>query len=337
MRDKSFLKSMDASLTPLGCGVASMLRPLASAFHKPEDILIIRPGGMGDLVLMTLAAEFLGLNPKSFTWLIEKRSSLWAEHLGLKYYCYDTSRLRTLKSVVGAFKLVINSEQLFGLAQAYAELATHSRGKNIGFYTNRGSAHQDLSIPYDSKNKHEVEEFAALLSRALKMKKEFVTTTQRKRPATFEPMVAISGFNLEYKSLTFETWRDLVAQWTAGESFTVCSAPEDRVFAQKLVASFPGATLFQGNFNQLCERISKSEKLLSVDSAMVHIASYFGVPTTAIFTGAIDTKWGPLADGSTKIFRSNLKCRPCVVFGQLPPCPNSYECKRLEFKRDLTK
>jgi hypothetical protein len=117
------LRQIDSALWPAAAGVArlgSLLGRLRCVEGRP---LILRPGGMGDLILMCVAAEELGYDPREFFWVIERRSSVWAQHLGLDYFCYDSELLGSHWRLAGRFTTVINSEQFFGLSQATALLA----------------------------------------------------------------------------------------------------------------------------------------------------------------------------------------------------------------------
>jgi ADP-heptose:LPS heptosyltransferase len=108
----------------------------------------------------------------------------------------------------------------------------------------------------------------------------------------------------------------------------VASAPADRPFAATLAARFPArAEHFQGDFSALCERLAAAEALFTMDGGMVHVASYYGVPTTAVFTSGRARKWAPLAAGSATVRRADLDCQPCTLFGQTPPCPRGHACK----------
>jgi heptosyltransferase-2 len=78
------------------------------------------------------------------------------------------------------------------------------------------------------------------------------------------------------------------------------------------VVNFTGQT----NLKELCYLISKAKAVVSNDSAPVHIASAFNIPTVAIFGATIpDFGYTPL---SSKQFISEvqgLSCRPCGIHG----------------------
>jgi hypothetical protein len=74
---------------------------------------------------------------------------------------------------------------------------------------------------------------------------------------------------------------------------------------------------------------------LTVDGGFLHIASYYGVPVTGVFTSGRESKWAALAPGSRMVRRDDLECRPCTWFGQVAACKNQYACKKLDLARHL--
>ena len=109
----SFLKRLDALLYPEACLFAASLPKSGRA--PDEKPLVVRPGGLGDLVCADIALQELGRDARDFLWLIEMRSQPWAAYRGLPHLCYDVGFATTLARTVGRHALVIDSEQLFGL------------------------------------------------------------------------------------------------------------------------------------------------------------------------------------------------------------------------------
>jgi heptosyltransferase-2 len=73
--------------------------------------------------------------------------------------------------------------------------------------------------------------------------------------------------------------------------------------------------------------ISISERLLTNDSAPLHIAEGLGIPCTSIF-GATVPEFGfaPISPNSNVVQIENLKCRPCSIHGN-HKCPiNTFNC-----------
>ena len=295
--------------------------------------LIVRPGGLGDLICADVALQELALDARDFAWLIESRSQPWAAHRSLPHLCYDVNPGKTVGQVRGRHSLVINTEQLFGLAEAYALLARAKGGRVVSFATNRGSSWSDATVSYDWRDAHETLEFARLFAAALGLPEPAGPRPPRQRlqPASAPPLVLIAGQQSRSRRLTLNAWAALISRWHPKRPFLIAAAPEDADFAGALVHRFDGlAERFEGSFDELCGQIARSEEILTMDGGGVHIASYFGVPTLALFTSGRDRKWHPLGEGSRIVRRRDLACQPCTKFGQVPPCPYGYACLKLE-------
>jgi len=60
-----------------------------------------------------------------------------------------------------------NTEQRFGLAEAYALACRSKRSRVASFTTNRGSSWSHVKVSYDWRDRHETIEFANLFATAL--------------------------------------------------------------------------------------------------------------------------------------------------------------------------
>jgi ADP-heptose:LPS heptosyltransferase len=284
---------------------------------------------MGDLVCADIALQELGRDARDFTWLIEKRSRPWAHYRELPFLCYDEQPAKVLRDIWRSYALVINTEQLFGLAQACALSARARNGRLACFETTRGARRADLIVPYDWRDIHETLAFANLFAGALGMPAPPRNRAPRERhfPAQLPPIVLVSGRQSPSRALTLERWLSLVRAWHRGRTFLVAASPEDAAFADEIERRSDGlATRFHGNFAELCETISRTEECLTMDGGPVHIASFFGVPGLVVFSSGRSRKWAPLGLGSRVLRRHDLPCQPCTKFGQVPPCPYQYKC-----------
>ena len=327
----SFLKGLDAVLYPGGCLLASVLpKPGRELSGKP---LILRPGGLGDLICADIALQELSRDARDFIWLIESRSKPWAVYRGLPHLCYDENPLKSLDQVRGRYSLVMNTEQFFGLAEAYALAARAKGGRLVSFASDRGSSWSDVAIDYDWRDRHETLEFARLFAAALGLPEPSGPRLLRPRiePPSAPPLVLIAGRQSPSRRLSLDAWTALLTKWHDQRPFLIAAAPEDAEFAGQLACRFDGlASRFTGSFDELCGQIARSEEIFTMDGGAVHIASYFGVPTLALFTSGRDRKWHPLGEGSRVLRRHDLACQPCTKFGQVPPCPYGYACLKLE-------
>jgi ADP-heptose:LPS heptosyltransferase len=327
------LKPLDRPFTLPACLAGRVLSWTVRPFRRPEQRpLVLRPGGMGDLILAQVALEELGVDPQGIDWLIERRSAPWARHAGLPHSCYDHRLIRTLAAIAGTRKTVVDSEQRFGLSQALSLVAVGRGGALVGFDTNRGSRFASQRVAYDADGTHETVMFRTLFGAALRVPGTTEARPRpRLRPPTAPPLVAISGQQSPTRALSLERWASLLAAWAGDRPFGLAAAPADREFADRLLERFPGqASPFSEEFDGLCARIASAEELFSVDGGPVHIASYYGVPTTAVFTSGRSGKWAPLPHGSRVLVRDDLFCQPCTLFGQTPPCPYGLACHELD-------
>ena len=321
------LKKFDRLLGPAARSIGSWLPEAQRRLHAAP--LIIRPGGMGDLICADIALQELGRDARDFTWLIEKRSRPWARYRALPFLCYDEQPAKVFGEIWRSSDLVINTEQLFGFAQACALWAKARNGRIACFDTMRGARRADIIVPYDWRDIHETLAFAELFAAALGLPAPPCDRTPRARhfPVQLSPIVLVSGRQSPSRALSLERWLGLIRAWHRGRAFLVAAAPEDAGFADEIVQRSDGqAKRFQGNFHELCETIARSKEYLTMDGGPVHIASYFGVPGVVVFTSGRSRKWAPLGQGSRVLHRHDLPCQPCTKFGQVPPCPYQYKC-----------
>jgi len=330
----SLLKKFDSILCPPCCILGQALGTLFHDRTSSDRPLIVRPGGLGDLIVLCISLEELGLDPRNFHWMIEKRSKDWADHLSLDYSCYDANSFANLWKLAGRFSIVINSEQHFGLSQAAAVVALARQGKTFTFSTNRAAGWASKTVPYDPLNTHETIEFGHLLIQALGLKNPApqIISRRRKTPPTAKPVVGIGGLQADSRSLSEDRWFRLILDWAGDRKFQIASSPADAPFARRLAERFQTrAEAIRLPFSDLCRVIEAAEEVFTMDSGFMHVASYYGVPVTALFTSGRYKKWLPLSAGSALVKRSDLTCQPCALFGQVPPCPYQYACKELDF------
>jgi ADP-heptose:LPS heptosyltransferase len=307
-------------------------------WRKPQDeVLVVRPGGMGDLIAAQIALEDLGMDPRRLKWLIEKRSESWAKFQGLPYRCYDSGFFSILWQWGFRFKTVINTEQLFGLSQSFALFCTSYFGELWAFSTNRAGLDSRRLSKYDPRETHETMAFRNLFKKVLKSQFSDVTqqeqSLKRERKHLAQPglvVVGIGGLQNESRRYSLDEWSELIQKELGQSPFILISAPVDFEFSEKLANRFgKQAQVFQGSFQEVCSTLQKAEKVLTIDSGFLHICSYFGVPSIVVFTSGQDKKWAPLAKGSRVLKRDDLSCQPCTLFGQVPPCPHDYACRKI--------
>jgi ADP-heptose:LPS heptosyltransferase len=332
------LKEIDRPLSLLGAVVGRAIGGLASLGRAADGrLLVVRPGGMGDLIAAQIAVEDLGRDPRrDVRWVVERRSAAWARYQGLDHVAYDDKPAAALVALAGRHATVANTEQLFGLSQGLTLAAGRRGGRAFAFATNRASR-VAKRIPYDAYDEHETVAFGRMFAAAWGAPFTPVAKPRsRSRPSDGTLLVAISGLQSPTRTLALERWAAIARAWAAGRTVTVVAAPIDRAFADALAAKLgDGARREDYGFDALCDRIATAEGLLTMDGGPVHIASYYGTPARTIFTSGRESKWAPLAEGSEIVRTRDLWCQPCTLFGQTPPTRNALACHRLDAVADV--
>jgi ADP-heptose:LPS heptosyltransferase len=249
----------------------------------------------------------------------------------LDYVCYDGHLVAQHARIAGRFSTVINSEQRFGLSQATAVLACARGAQLTCFETNRAASWAGLRVPYDPDGTHESVLFQNLLATALRLPARTSSeplSRPRRAPAAEKPVVGLSGLQSKSRTFSEEEWARFITARIGRQPFWIASSETDRARARQLAERFPNrAKVFEGNFDDLCGLIESAEQVLTADGGFLHIASYYGVPVTGLFTSGRDRKWAALGQGSRTLLREGLACRPCTVFGQTPRCAHAFACK----------
>jgi hypothetical protein len=290
---------------------------------------------MGDLIHCCIALESMGIDPADVDWLIERRSAVWANWRGLPAVYYDAGLLSAAKALWGRHPVVVNTEQLFGLSMAFAEIAVARGGSLVSFATNRAARAATVRVPYDQYDRPEWQAFRDLFEislPAVPRSGPSVTPGERRAEDRGRSVVALGGAHAPSRDLPAERWLQWIDRVTDGaRDLDLIYGPGERQLAGALVALAGGRfTDRSGDFPSVIDAVRYASRVLTIDGGMVHIAAYFGVPTDAIFTAGRDQKWAPLAAGSRVYARTDLECRPCTLWGQVPPCPREYECTKLD-------
>jgi ADP-heptose:LPS heptosyltransferase len=337
MRRISVLRTLDRVIAICLFLMGLIVRPIAWLVKKPSGTLLVRPGGMGDLICLQIAAEELGFIDKDVTWLIERRSELWAKRSGLNYFLYDADPWKTLFSIAGRYKKVVVTEQSYAAAAVYGWIACGWKGRIYGFSTQRARGLLDKCIDYDPRQDHEVMWFYRLLCAVMGRKGNGVVAFRtRCEPADGRHWIGIAGTGVVSRELTAEEWVGLIRAEVPSLDLTnlwISCAPSDRELAETIVAGLGGGTIYNGDFDGLCDALSRAEEIFCMDGGIVHMAAYFGVPVTALFTSGVASKWYPFSENSQIIFSAPLMCQPCALWSRVPKCTNSLKCK--DFSQEL--
>lgn len=325
--------------------VAVSLLPRPSRSAIPDDIrsvLIIRPGGIGDAVLLVPALlAFKEKFPSAkITILAEQRNRavfLLCPAVD-RVLLYDRS-LDLLKAVRGRYDVVIDSEQWHRLSAVVARM---TRAPVLtGFATNERSRLFTHQVAY-SHDDYEVVSFFNLMG-PLGIRSGYAVERYLSIPE--EAAVTASKLLGDYESVSFVTvfpgasiaerrWgvdrfrrvAELLSVF--GVRMVVVGGRADRQAGETIVAEGLGLNLVgQTSLEVTAAILDRSALLVSGDSGLLHIAVGLGKPTVSLFGPGRARKWAPQGERHIVINRK-LPCSPCTTFGTTPSCPRDAECMR---------
>lgn len=308
------------------------------------SMLVIRPGGIGDAVLLapvicSLKKTYPAIH---ITVLAERRNAgVFSLIPGVdSVLCYD--RLGELiKALRGSYDVVIDSEQWHRLSAVVARIT--SAAVKIGFDTNERRRMFTHPIPY-SHDDYEALSFARLLeplgieAGTLDTGTLFLSipaSTSAKAEALLgslheQPFVVIfPGASIPERRWGTGRFRQVAELLSAfGIRTVVVGGKEDQQQGNMIIDGGLGMNL--AGSTSLAESaavIQKSSLLLSSDSGVLHIAVGLGVPTISLFGPGRAKKWAP--QGARHIvINKGLSCSPCTTFGTTPRCPIDARCMR---------
>jgi len=314
---------------------------------NPRSILVIRPGGIGDAVILVpvlkkLRSEFPDVRVAV---LAEKRNiSVFRPLCGNivdELFCYDRPR-DFLSLLTRSFDLVIDTEQ-WHILSAFTAFIVGRRGIRIGFATNERSQFFTHPVPYDNLG-FEGNNFFSLLK---PLGIEAVTPHPY---AGFYPesgySVARSGADAYLKqigtkrvaifpgaSIKERQWSPVnfrkVADWlrSINVEVVVVGGREDMESSKIISSGLDGVKNLAGktSLEETARILASCDLLISSDSGIMHLAVAVGTPVVALFGPGIASKWAP-RDGISVIINKNLPCSPCTSFGYTAACPRDARC-----------
>ncbi len=299
-------------------------------------ILIIRPGGIGDAILLIPAIKALKTHfPSSEVHILAETRNLGVFSMVNFAKSFNYSKLQDLKYVLkNNYDIVIDTEQWHRLS---AVLAYAVRSKTrIGFATNERKILFDHSIPY-SQDRYELDSFFDLIRPIIGPYQEkpysgFLSPPERTNPFGNSAFVAIfPGSSIPERMWPIERFK-AIAEWLEKKlKFAVAVVGGSREYAKgeyivndlKRGINFAGKLALKGTASIL----SEASFLITSDSGLMHLAVALGSPVVALFGPGIEKKWAP-RDRESIVINKRLPCSPCTIFGYTPPCKTNARCMK---------
>ena len=336
-----FLKKLDALLGRFAVSCLPASR-LTGVRPEPRRLLVIRPGGSGDAVLLAPAlAAFKERHPAAkVTILAERRNAASfdlcpaIDHL----FRYDAPR-EFLTALRCRYDIVIDTEQWHRLSAVVARLA--AAPVKIGFASNERSRLFTHPVAY-SHDDYEALSFFTLLKplgimppdrapvpflavpEAARQRAEQMlgATAHRKR------VVIFAGASIPERRWGTERFAELARRLEGEGVLVVLVGGREDTGAGAVIAGMAGLNLAgQISLVESAAVIATASLLISGDSGVLHIGVGLDIPTVSLFGPGRQNKWGPQGAKHT-VINHHEACSPCTTFGTTPRCPHQVRCLR---------
>jgi len=335
----ALLKQIDKLIG--GVAAAMLPAPRAAELPTPKRLLVIRPGGIGDAVLLVPALRALKERfPQAELVVLAE-----ARNVGAFALCPQVDRLLLydrpadlLEVLRGGFEVIIDTEQWHRLSAVVARLARAPL--SIGYATNDRKRLFSHGIPY-SHDDYEAFSFFNLLAplgiTPLKRLTVPFLTVPSEAALRVEALLAgceaerlvtiFPGASIPERRWGAPRFAELCQRLTlAGFRIVVVGGPGDREEGETIVSGCGGLNLAgKTSLVDSAAVIARSRLLISGDSGILHIAAGLGVPSVSLFGPGIEAKWGPRGERH-RIVNRHLACSPCTRFGTTPRCPDGARC-----------
>lgn len=334
------LKNIDKFI---GSALARMLPPSAKHhINKPyQNFLFIRPGGIGDAVLLIPAIKAV-----SFAFpgchidiLAETRNS------GIFCLCpeiksifrYD-SMFELMTCLKKKYDVIIDTEQWHRLSAVTARLI---RAKTrIGFGTNSRRRLFSHAISYSHQD-YEALSFFRLISPL-----DIPVPEKLETPFIQVPHSVATNTELLLKTLGIDKHITLFPgasikerRWGSANFAQLCckinqlglqiiivGGKEDREAGEKIIRGNRGVNLAgRTTLAETAAVLSQTQLLVSGDSGILHLSAGLDIPTISLFGPGIADKWAPKGKKHI-ILNKHLECSPCTRFGYTQPCFRGAKC-----------
>ncbi len=335
-----WLKKIDAAVGSLLARVWPRPSRANTSSDGPNRLLLIRPGGIGDAVLLVPAIHaFKKAYPDcDVTVLAEVRNgavfALCPEINQVLLY----DRPRQLFAALGQrYDVVIDTEQWHRLSALMARLIRADF--KIGFATNERKRLFNVAVPYAHEH-YEVNSFLRLLEPLgvenqeveypfLKVPEDIARKADKKLESLADQtfVVLFPGASIPERRWGADRFHRL-ALWLNQQNLAVVvvGGGQDREVGETILAGCQGLNL--AGSTSLAETavvLQRSYLLVTGDSGVLHMAVGLDVPTVSLFGPGIAAKWAP-RDAKHRVLNKNLSCSPCTRFGTTPPCPDGGRC-----------
>ena len=343
MNKLEILKRLDAMLGPLCIRIAKPLRSVHSEKSgRFERVLFIRPGGIGDAVLLLPAIQQLKtiLPGAMIDVLSEKRNSALFKLCTAvnRIFRYDAFR-ECVAVLRGNYDVIIDTEQWHRLSAVVARLTRAPM--LIGYSTNERKKLFHFPVSY-SQDDYEVTSFLHLLEPILSTRdytwklpflhipEEFVAQGTKKlgQISPLQCVALFPGGSIRERRWGNSNFHQVARQLSEkGYGIVVVGGGEDVRSGAEIVAGLSNARNLCGQLSlpETAAVLSRTALLVTGDSGIMHIGYGLGIKIVALFGPGREEKWAPRGENCI-ILNKHLSCSPCTTYGYTPRCKINAEC-----------
>jgi ADP-heptose:LPS heptosyltransferase len=351
----TFLKALDATAGAALCPLLSALkfmttRGAAGPGIAPESIsriLLIRPGGLGDMMLLVPVIRVLSRRfPDAAIDLVcEKRNVEVLKLAGMEKNAmiYDMNPLKFLWLLRRRkYDVAIDAEQFHHFSAIFALWS--GAPVRIGFKINPRRNPLYTHLVNYAPDGSEQEQFMRLLTHldpdpgayslegSISAEGVVAQAAKGKMPDASAPdrpfAVVHAGGSNGYKLWGIEKFAELVntLQQRDGLGIVLVGGPDDRKLSTSLLRKIDRgdgrSVSFAGRLSLLetAAVIAQSDVFIGGDSGLAHIAVALGRPTVVLFGPSDHLKWGVEDAQRHAVVHADLPCSPCFIFGYSKPC-----------------
>jgi ADP-heptose:LPS heptosyltransferase len=315
-------------------------KPISSP-SPVSSILLIRPGGIGDAILLLPAIRAIKVAyPRAaIDVLAEKRNGqgfAFSPHIR-QIFQYDRGA-DLWRALRGRYDVVIDTEQWHRLSAIVAR--SIRSGRKIGFATNERKKLFTHAVPY-THDTYEAHSFFGLLTplgikppAEIKVPFLDIPLSARERAgellANFRDQpfaVLFPGASIPERRWGWEKFQAVAATLAReGIHSVVVGGREDATDGTRIVTGVNGLNLAgRTSLVETAAVIAQSAVLVSGDSGVLHLGVGLGIWTVSLFGPGIAKKWAPRGQDHIVLNR-HLECSPCTRFGYTPPCAIGARC-----------
>ena len=347
------LKTLDATIGLFLCWAGGRLlywlhREAAFSEFRAEDIrrvLVIRPGGMGDMVLLQPMLKKLHEKyPQALIDLVcERRNEeiLKLSTFPVNVFTYDAHPLRLLRRLwSGGYDAVIDSEQFhyFSAVMALLSRAPIRIGYKINpgrnpIYTHLITYHLEgyeadefmkLLGPFGLSGPAEVS--GSLVAHEVSFPGDLEALSGLMQNETDRLILVHVGASIRYKTWALSNFVSLVQGLLLNEGTVIglVGGTGDRGLADKVAAQcrWPERVMVLAGrltISQIARIFAKAALFVGGDSGLAHLAAVFDVPAVVMFGPSDAKKWCRESD-KVAVVRTEMACAPCFIFGYHKYC-----------------